>query len=60
MRGGKREGAGRPRIDQKRARVQCNITIDPLILKWLRDQPEPQGRMIERALIDFYGLSNLE
>lgn len=29
MRGGKREGAGRPAIDQKEKRVQVSISVSP-------------------------------
>tara|TARA_B100002049_G_scaffold31068_1_gene20382 strand:- start:314 stop:496 length:183 start_codon:yes stop_codon:yes gene_type:complete len=47
-RGGKREGAGRPPAPDRK--VTMTFRVDPVVAKWLRDQPESQAALIESAL----------
>jgi hypothetical protein len=58
-RGGKRPGAGRPKgteyPDEKR-RKPFGVRLPLWLIEWVRDQAEPAGRIIERALIQTYGL----
>jgi hypothetical protein len=57
MRGGKRQGAGRPKgtkmpKDQKRKTV--SVCIPRWLAEWLSNHPESSGRLVERALIMTY------
>jgi len=50
MRGGKRKGAGRPLGSDNKERITIRL---PVWLKvWLKEQPESQAVLIERALTD--------
>lgn len=50
MRGGKREGAGRPPIDPQLAKVPVGYKLPRWLVEWLRTQPN-QAQAIEDALI---------
>jgi hypothetical protein len=59
MKGGKREGAGRPTgstypVEKRRKQVAVRLSL--WLADWLKNHPEPSGRLIERALIAFYNL----
>lgn len=57
MRGGRREGAGRPAIDQTRKRVQMSISVAPETKEWMRTQAAEQGvtmGVILEVLIDHF------
>jgi hypothetical protein len=58
-RGGKKPGAGRPKgttyPDEKR-RKPFGVRLPLWLIEWVRNQAEPSGRIIERALIKTYGL----
>jgi hypothetical protein len=59
MRGGKRPGAGRPvgsKIPAELKRRVFNVRLPAWLCKWLAEQPESSGRLIERALIITYEL----
>lgn len=48
-RGGKRAGAGRKAVEEPRLRV--TVRLPQWLIGWLREQPESQGQVIERALM---------
>jgi len=57
MRGGKREGAGRPPVPPNLKRVKMTgVRIQQWILDWLMSQPESGGKIIEDVLIEKYEL----
>jgi len=59
VRGGKREGAGRPAgttYPLEKRRKQVAVRLPFWLADWLKKHPEPSGRLIERALIAFYKL----
>ena len=47
-RGGKRQGAGRPAIEAKKTTM--SVRINPNIKKWLGEQQESRGAIIERLI----------
>lgn len=58
-RGGKRPGAGRPvgsvyPVEKRRKPV--NVRLPLWLAEWLKKHPESSGRLIERALIEYYTL----
>lgn len=54
MRGGRRKGAGRPLGIDNKERVTVRL---PVWLKlWLKERPESQAVLIEKALIEYYSL----
>lgn len=58
-RGGKRKGAGRPfgATSPEQFRREPYATRLPLwLIKWLKSQPQSQGKMIEEGLIEAYEL----
>ena len=57
MRGGKRPGAGRPAgstYPEEKRRKPINVRLPLWLADWLKNHPEPSGRLIERALIMTY------
>lgn len=58
MRGGRRKGAGRPLGIDNKERVTIRL---PVWLKsWLREQPESQAVLIEKALINLIEKEKME
>jgi hypothetical protein len=58
-RGGKRRGAGRPKgttIPPEKRRKPFGVRLPLWLIEWVRSQDTPSGRLIERALIQTYGL----
>ena len=56
-RGGPRPGAGRPKgstIPEGEKRKRFQVRLPQHIIKWLREQPESAGRLVERALVKVY------
>jgi hypothetical protein len=59
MRGGKRQGAGRPKgskLPTGKKRKTVSLCLSPWLADWLRNHPESSGRLVERALIMTYEL----
>jgi hypothetical protein len=59
MRGGKRQGAGRPKgskLPNNKKRKTVSVCLSPWLAEWLSNHPESSGRLIERALIMTYEL----
>jgi hypothetical protein len=59
MRGGKRKGAGRPKgstVPPDKRRQNVTVRLPLWLFDWLKNHPEPSGRLIERALIMTYEL----
>lgn len=58
-RGGPGRGQGRkPSSPSGKTRQRFEFKIDPEVLAWLRDHGEqPVGAMIEKAVIEHYGIS---
>lgn len=57
MRGGKREGAGRPAIMEHQKRVQMSISVAPETKEWMHRMAEEQGvpmGVILEVLIDYF------
>lgn len=57
MRGGKREGAGRPAMLKQHKRVQLSLSVSPEARDWLRDMAAEQGvnmgRVVEMCIAAF-------
>lgn len=53
MRGGKREGAGRPKGTTKERRVKFTITLPKDLKEWVDKQTLSQSKVVERALIEY-------
>ena len=57
--GGKRPGAGRPKIPDNHKKVPITIRLPYPLVLWLRDQDgHSQADLIESALISHYHLSD--
>ena len=57
MRGGRREGAGRPAMMEHQKRVQISLSVSPEAKEWMRWQSEEQGvpmGVILEMLIDAF------
>jgi len=50
MRGGKREGAGRPPIDPQLVKVPVGYKLPRWLVEWMRARPESQAMLIEESL----------
>lgn len=53
--GGRREGAGRPKLPEPEKRVMVALRLRPDLAQWLRDQPESQAATVERLLEEARG-----
>lgn len=57
MRGGRREGAGRPAVIETERRVQLSLSVSPKAKEWMqwqsREQGVPMGYILE-VLIDSF------
>jgi len=56
MRGGKRDGAGRPKTPLNLKKIQGNYRLPQWLVAWLRSQSQPQAQIIEDALIKVHKL----
>ena len=48
--GGKREGAGRPRIDQQLLKIPIGYKLPRWLVEWIRANDKPASILIEDAL----------
>lgn len=58
-RGGARPGAGRKpgsMLPPDIRRQPLQFRLPGWLIKWLREQPESIGRLVERALVNYYDL----
>jgi len=61
MRGGKRAGAGRKPVPGHLERKELSgFRVPQWIIDWIKKQPGSGGRIIEEALIRYYGLGGTE
>ena len=56
MKGGKREGAGRPALDEGKKKKAILVLLPPDLIAWMDKQPESRGVLIERAVREQYGV----
>lgn len=57
-RGGPGRGQGRkPSSPSGKTRERFEFKIDPVVLAWLREQDEAAGALIEKAVIEYYGIT---
>ena len=57
MRGGRREGAGRPVVAEHMKRVQLSLSVSPKAKEWMQTQSREQGvpmGIILETLIDSF------
>ena len=57
MRGGRREGAGRPVVAEHEKRVQLSLSVSPKAKEWMQTQSREQGvpmGVILETLIDSF------
>lgn len=52
MKGGKREGAGRPRSPAHLKKNPVNLKLPQWLIDWTGDQPKSRAVLIEQALIE--------
>lgn len=55
-RGGKREGAGRPRIDPELLKIPVGYKLPRWLVEWLREQDDSAAVIIESALSDKHNI----
>jgi hypothetical protein len=53
--GGRREGAGRPKLPESQKRVMVSLRLRPDLAQWLREQPESQTATMDRLLEEARG-----
>jgi len=53
--GGRREGAGRPKLPESQKRVMVALRLRPDLVQWLREQPDSQTATVERLLEEARG-----
>lgn len=56
MKGGKREGAGRPPLDPRMVKVPVGYRLPAWLVDWMREQDQAQSELIETALCNAYRL----
>jgi len=56
MKGGKRQGAGRPALPNDKKKVAINIKLPPDLIAWMDTQDLSRAILIERAVREKYGL----
>lgn len=57
-RGGKRKGAGRPKIDPQLFKIPVSYKLPRWLVTWIRGQDKPASHLIEEALCETYHLKN--
>ena len=60
MKGGKRNGAGRPHLDKRIVKVPVSFRLQSWLVDWMREQPETQSKLIENALCNTYKIKHPE
>ena len=56
MKGGRREGAGRPALDDSKKKKPVLVMLPPYLIAWMDKQPESRGVLIEKAVREQYGV----
>jgi len=56
MKGGKRQGAGRPALPEDKKKVAINIKLPPDLIAWMDAQSLSRNVLIERAVREKYGV----
>jgi hypothetical protein len=56
MKGGKRQGAGRPALPEDKKKAAINIKLPPDLIAWLDDQGLSRAKIIERAVVAQHSL----
>lgn len=56
-RGGPGRGQGRKPLPTGKKRQPISLKINPDVLAWLRNQGEPVSALIEKAVVEHYGIS---
>jgi hypothetical protein len=51
-RGGKRQGAGRPRTPAHLLKIPISVKLPRWLIEWMATQPESRAILIERALCE--------
>jgi len=54
MKGGKREGAGRPALPVGKKKVAINVKLPPDLIAWMDEQDQSRAVLIERAVREKY------
>ena len=57
MKGGKRQGAGRPALPKEKKKVAINVKFPPDLIAWMDRQELSRAVLIERAVREKYGVS---
>jgi len=56
MKGGRRQGAGRPALPENKKKVAINIKLPPDLIAWMDTQDLSRNVLIERAVREKYGV----
>ena len=57
MKGGKRDGAGRPALDEGKKKRAVSVFLSPDVLALLDGLPESRGVLIDAAVREKYGVA---
>ena len=57
MKGGKRQGAGRPALPKEKKKVAINVKLPPDLIAWMDRQELSRAVLIERAVREKYGVA---
>jgi hypothetical protein len=60
MKGGKRQGSGRPPLPAHLKKVPVSYHLPRWLVEWLREQPGVQAKIIEDALVDQHRIKRPE
>jgi len=56
MKGGKREGSGRPTLPDDKKKTPVSIKLPPALISWMDSQELSRARLIEEAIAAQHGL----
>jgi len=56
MKGGKRQGAGRPSLPEDKKKVAINVKLPPNLIAWMDKQGLSRNKLIERAMSSHFSL----
>lgn len=56
MKGGRRQGAGRPALPEDKKKVAINVKLPPDLIAWMDNQSLSRAVLIERAVREKYGV----
>ena len=57
MKGGKRQGSGRPALPEEKKKVAINVKLPPDLIAWMDRQELSRAVLIERAVREKYGVA---